>query len=385
MAGRRPRVRKATSTEVGDSPQGLAGLVTVATGGRAAAEALGFTLDVPAKDVAGEPALQKDGGWATPVDQAADALFGCILGWCSEGSCAKWGGTDVTAALLRRIDSAVETLHCSRERLVAASSTVPPPTVEDLGLPSVMGPSVVAWSPSTPAESGLGKGAAPPMLGQVSPVKRRAWHEYEDSDREEPDDDQGSTSTDAPASPRGCNWGSTDDEGELLRPACWVPPAARRLPSAGRADATNCSSRQGASSWGLSIAPAPAPVPAQVQEQEPVDDAAQCGTLRNHLQELRAESPSRVVCLRKINRLGFDSKALLEHHFAERGLSARILVAHLFARPSGRRPARVRPAGVGFAVMGTREDALRVLAPGEEQQICGVEIQVQPYEPAMEQ
>jgi len=115
-----------------------------------------------------------------------------------------------------------------------------------------------------------------------------------------------------------------------------------------------------------------------------VADAAEgdsCETLRQHLQDLGREHPERVLCLRKINRLGFDSRALLERHYAWYGLPNRILVAHLFTRASRRRSARMRPAGVGFMVMETEADAERILALGEEQNVGVCSILVQRFEP----
>lgn len=103
-------------------------------------------------------------------------------------------------------------------------------------------------------------------------------------------------------------------------------------------------------------------------------------TLRIHLQELEVADPQCVLSVRKINRLGFDSRALLERHFAWYGVPSQILVAHLRVKSSGRRPARTRPAGLGFVVMATEADAERVLALGEKQLIGDVEILVSRFQ-----
>jgi hypothetical protein len=103
-------------------------------------------------------------------------------------------------------------------------------------------------------------------------------------------------------------------------------------------------------------------------------------TLQQHLQLLESEDPLCVLSLRKINRLGFDSRAILERHFAWHGVANKVLVSHLKVKQAGHRPARLRPAGLGFVVMASREDALNVLQHGECQMIGDVEIAVQPFQ-----
>lgn len=104
-------------------------------------------------------------------------------------------------------------------------------------------------------------------------------------------------------------------------------------------------------------------------------------TLRMHLQSLQDEDPKNVLILRKINKLGFESPDLLERYFSEFGDVKRVLVAHSRVKPSNRRSrSRVRPAGLGFVVMGGRADIDAVLCLGEQQVVAGVPIQVQSYE-----
>jgi len=103
-------------------------------------------------------------------------------------------------------------------------------------------------------------------------------------------------------------------------------------------------------------------------------------TLQQHLQLLESEDPLCVLSVRKINRLGFDSKAILERHFAWHGVATKVLVAHLKVKQAGHRPARSRPAGLGFVVMASREGARNVLHQGERQMIGDVEITVQPFQ-----
>merc|ERR1719174_364648 len=103
-------------------------------------------------------------------------------------------------------------------------------------------------------------------------------------------------------------------------------------------------------------------------------------TLQHHLKLLESEDPLCVLSVRKINRLGFDSKAILERYFAWHGVATKVLVAHLKVKQSGHRPARSRPAGLGFVVMASRDDAVNVLHQGERQMIGDVEIVVQPFQ-----
>jgi hypothetical protein len=112
------------------------------------------------------------------------------------------------------------------------------------------------------------------------------------------------------------------------------------------------------------------------EAESPTGQKEDSETLRIHLRELEAANPQCVLSVRKINRLGFDSRALLERHFAWYGVPSQVLVAHLRVKSSGRRPARTRPAGLGFVVMATVADAERVLSLGEKQLIGDVDIQV---------
>lgn len=105
------------------------------------------------------------------------------------------------------------------------------------------------------------------------------------------------------------------------------------------------------------------------------------GTLRIHLQSLQEEDSKNVLILRKINKLGFESPELLESYFSEFGDVKRVLVAHSHVKPSNRRSrSRVRPAGLGFVVMGSRADIDAVLCMGEQHLVNGIDIQVQSYE-----
>jgi hypothetical protein len=101
-------------------------------------------------------------------------------------------------------------------------------------------------------------------------------------------------------------------------------------------------------------------------------------TLRTHLRDLQKVEAERVVLVRKINRLGFDSPAALEAHYSRYGTVERILVAHSHVKSQNRRiAARLRPSGLGFVVMGSKEEVEAILSDGPEQMVSGALIRVQ--------
>jgi len=105
-------------------------------------------------------------------------------------------------------------------------------------------------------------------------------------------------------------------------------------------------------------------------------------TLRTHLEALANEDPNRILIVRRINRLGFESPLHLEKHLSEYGTVKRVYVAHSRVKPSPKRPVpRVRPAGLGFVLMETEEDATRIANAGPQMVINNVTIEVKIYQP----
>mmetsp|Transcript_108857 Transcript_108857/g.209167 ORF Transcript_108857/g.209167 Transcript_108857/m.209167 type:complete len:581 (+) Transcript_108857:99-1841(+) len=95
-------------------------------------------------------------------------------------------------------------------------------------------------------------------------------------------------------------------------------------------------------------------------------------TLRTHLRELQKVEPEKVVLVRKINRLGFESPAALRTHYSKYGKVEKVLVAHSHVKSQNRRfAARLRPSGLGFVVMSKKEEADAILAEGPEQVVAG--------------
>jgi hypothetical protein len=100
------------------------------------------------------------------------------------------------------------------------------------------------------------------------------------------------------------------------------------------------------------------------------------------LNEIQAEDPERILVVRKINRLGFDSADILKEHFEQFGAvqKVRLSNAHNKERGSYSFQVRLRPSGFGFVVFENAEAAAQVLAEGESRMINGVEVQVRAFE-----
>eukprot|EP00746_Dinoflagellata_sp_MGD_P160880 gnl/MRDRNA2_/MRDRNA2_87824_c0_seq1.p1 gnl/MRDRNA2_/MRDRNA2_87824_c0~~gnl/MRDRNA2_/MRDRNA2_87824_c0_seq1.p1 ORF type:complete len:319 (+),score=79.05 gnl/MRDRNA2_/MRDRNA2_87824_c0_seq1:173-1129(+) len=145
---------------------------------------------------------------------------------------------------------------------------------------------------------------------------------------------------------------------------------------------------------GAAVTAPPLQAPVQPCPPKPttvVQDAKECAiptgfeqgeTLRTHLEALAEEDANRILIVRRINRLGFESPQLLQNHFAEFGEVRRVFVAHSRVKPSAKRPVpRVRPAGLGFVLMETAEDAQKVANSGPQMMINDVSIEVKLYQP----
>jgi len=107
-------------------------------------------------------------------------------------------------------------------------------------------------------------------------------------------------------------------------------------------------------------------------------------SLRTHLHELSFIDSARVVMVRKVNRLGPDSSALLQTHFAKFGDVERVLVNHSIAHQRGPvqdiSKVRKRQAPLGFVVMRTIEQAERALSHGAHHAVHSKEIDVQRFQ-----
>lgn len=106
-------------------------------------------------------------------------------------------------------------------------------------------------------------------------------------------------------------------------------------------------------------------------------------TLRTYLQKLRSEDPRCIFIVRRINKLGFRSKVLLEKHYSQFGQVAQVCVAHSKVKPlpnaQGTHP-RTRPGNFGLVVMRDPEAVKRVLQQGTPQNVMGFKILVYRFE-----
>jgi hypothetical protein len=115
------------------------------------------------------------------------------------------------------------------------------------------------------------------------------------------------------------------------------------------------------------------------------------GTMRAHLTSLQKEDPECIFVARRINKLGFRSREILQRHYENlvkswnlprRQVEAcRVLVAHSKVKPFQDKEGwiRTRPGGLGLIVMGSAEGVRRILALGQKQVVAGHEIRVQPF------
>lgn len=106
------------------------------------------------------------------------------------------------------------------------------------------------------------------------------------------------------------------------------------------------------------------------------------GALSQDLEALRAYNSERVLSVRKLKKLGFDSPAALKAHFSQYGEVADVRITHSQVAPTASRPnGRLRPAALGFVVMGCDASAQGALEAGQQQDVNGVAIEVYPFEP----
>jgi hypothetical protein len=115
--------------------------------------------------------------------------------------------------------------------------------------------------------------------------------------------------------------------------------------------------------------------------QGPSQETGSEFTLRTHLRELQKVELSRIVLIRKISKLGFDSAPILESHYSHFGKVEKVLVAHSHVKPQHcGQGTRLRPSGLGFVVMSEASEVEAILAAGENQFVHGVRVQVRHFE-----
>lgn len=105
------------------------------------------------------------------------------------------------------------------------------------------------------------------------------------------------------------------------------------------------------------------------------------GSLRDDLERLKEFDPKQCLIVRRIKRLGLGSPDILRNYFASFGVVAEVLIAHSFEKKSTKcRADRLRPAALGFVVMGSVQGAEAALQAGPTLMIRSVDVNVQIFE-----
>lgn len=94
-------------------------------------------------------------------------------------------------------------------------------------------------------------------------------------------------------------------------------------------------------------------------------------SLSTHLRDLAQLEPGRALMVRKINHLSDDRLSLLKAHFSQFGTVDRVMAS---PTRSGGKLGRLRPATLGFVIMGSTAEAQAVLAHGTDHVIQGVTV-----------
>jgi len=104
-------------------------------------------------------------------------------------------------------------------------------------------------------------------------------------------------------------------------------------------------------------------------------------TLRTNLRDLAQIDSGRVLMVRKINKLGVGSAALVEEYFKKFGTVERVMVTHCTSKSTTGGPPRLRPASCGFLVMSCVEEVQAALAHnGGAHVIQGFTVTVCPFQ-----
>lgn len=103
--------------------------------------------------------------------------------------------------------------------------------------------------------------------------------------------------------------------------------------------------------------------------------------IASQLAKLEEKDPLRVLTVRNISCLGFDSAKVLRVHFEQYGPVEEVLLANAHERSADiPRQTRLRPSGMGFVVMQNAADADRVLQDKEQHVLDGHTVHVRKFE-----
>jgi len=101
--------------------------------------------------------------------------------------------------------------------------------------------------------------------------------------------------------------------------------------------------------------------------------------IATHLNELQKEDPTKIVIVRKVNRLGFNSADVLKKYFERFGRIAKVRLSNAHSKQPGV-GVRVRPSGIAFLLFEDARDAARVLESGESHSIGCAQVLVRGFE-----
>jgi len=91
-------------------------------------------------------------------------------------------------------------------------------------------------------------------------------------------------------------------------------------------------------------------------------------SMRKEIETLKQYPDRRVIIVRKIKALGFESSEILKKYFGQFGGVSEVIVPHSFTKPGPQRKlGRIRPGVMGFVVMETADGAEAAIANGESQ------------------
>merc|ERR1719352_656521 len=139
--------------------------------------------------------------------------------------------------------------------------------------------------------------------------------------------------------------------------------------------------KQRAMTWPME--PAPVEEQKSMQQKHKKDNRVKRHNvllIATHLNELQQEDPGKILIVRKINRLGFDSAEKLKAHFEQYGHVEKVRLSNAHAKQPGNFRSRVRPSGIAFLLFQDPQDATRALDAGESQFVAGMEVFVRRFE-----
>jgi hypothetical protein len=101
--------------------------------------------------------------------------------------------------------------------------------------------------------------------------------------------------------------------------------------------------------------------------------------IATQLNALQEEDPSKIIIVRKIHRLGFESASILTEHYSKIGPVVKVLLSNAHEKQAASFSVRLRPSGIGFVLFENAADAAAALALGECHHVAGAEVHVREF------